>query len=109
MKYERIAIGFDDMLARIERDTDEPWRDVIGWNHKELDELEAEMAHGNQDQATLDTHANLQRELILSLKSTWWQVSWPEHVINPRYNSDANYGRCRTREEALDGAVEYGS
>jgi len=24
---------------------------------------------------------------------TVWLVTWPEHVVNPRYDSDASYGR----------------
>lgn len=41
---------------------------------------------------TLDLDNNLESDII-------YRVSWPEHVINPRFNSDACYQAVETAEE----------
>jgi hypothetical protein len=39
----------------------------------------------------------------------WYVVSWPEHILTPQYNGDANYAGPFSRDEAIDRADEvYG-
>ena len=70
MKHEAIIIGITDLVGRICQDSDN---------------------FDLQDALDIDDREELPgRGCVL--------VTWPEHVINPRYNADANY--CHFDEES---------
>lgn len=63
MKHKEIIIKLDDLETRIFGDSDNfTLGDALGFEGEELERIEG-----------------------------YAVVGWPEHVINPRYNSDANY------------------
>lgn len=61
-KHRDLVIRADDLLEGIARDTDENAADVLDFRH--VDHLRPE---------------------------GFWLVQWPDHVSNPRFNSDATY------------------
>lgn len=101
MTRKTIAICGDELLNRIDSDTDSPWRDVVGWNCDELDALES-LSDPSEEQSrrrdALDTECKAQAA------AAWWEVSWPEHVICPAYNGDANYARHHSEAAARESA-----
>ena len=102
-KHNPTAIQFEDLYARVENDTDTPWRDVLGLNHAELDALERRLRDRDNQDDDLDekweaADANYRAELA----GSWWVVMWPEHVVTPRYNSDASYHRVESKQDAID-------
>lgn len=117
MKHKSVAIAFEDLLARVLEGSDSKWRAVLGVNHERLDEIERDLAaisRGDVDdgdeEGLLEEANNLDAKLILSLTGSWWIVSWPDHVVVPRYNSDANYRQVSGCEEAVQFAdLEYGA
>ncbi len=105
-KHKTVAIEFSDLIDRIGRDTNTPWREVIGLNHEVLDSLVMQLAETDlADTATLENLGReidqAERQLIGNLTNAWWVVSWPEHVTIARYNSDANYARQGSEAEAV--------
>ena len=107
-KHKTLAIEFYDLLGHVRQGSDAPWRDVLCLPNNVLDKLEEAMkdCDDSELEALLSAYDKLERQLIESLRGTWWLVGWPEHVINARFDSDANYGQCASREEALEGADE---
>lgn len=87
-KHPTLAISGDDLLSRVSRDSDTPWRDVIGWNCEALDRLEAVADPTPEQERERDELDFAQRQQVAD---RWWIVSWPNHVIVPRFNSDASY------------------
>jgi len=98
-KHTPVAISGDDLAYRLETASASPWREVIGWNCAELDEAEWKATHEDTEAnwKAVDALDNLERDKAFG---GWWIVSWPEHVINVRYNSDANYCGPMTEAEA---------
>jgi hypothetical protein len=73
-KHKSVAIETSDLITRLDRDGD----DNFGpWESRE--EMDA-------------------------AGDGWWLVSWPEHVISPRYNGDAMYSACEDESDARDNA-----
>lgn len=105
MRHKSVSISGDDMLNRIDSDTDTPWRDVIGWNCARLDELEAISDPTPEQEAERDA---VEAAQVSKVAAMWWSVSWPEHVTTPRFNSDAMYAHCEGEAESRrDSELAY--
>lgn len=100
-KHKSVAIKGDDLLDRVFAENDTPWRDVLRWNCRELDDLEA---IGSPTEDQLDKIEELDRRERMAVCKKWWLVKWPEHVISPRYNSDASYLHSDSESEARSAA-----
>ena len=83
MKHESIFIRVDDLINRIDSDSDDfTIEEALSLN----DGDEIQMNH-------------------------WVGVSWPDHVVNPKFNGDADYGHPSTRdaiESGFDSPRFYG-
>ena len=75
MRHNPVVIGFDELIGRM-------------WEHfADVDIAEALCVDSIDD---------------FEAENVWFVVTWPEHVLNPLYNGDANYaGPYTTQEEAL--------
>jgi len=74
-KHKPTIIDFENLEARIFTDSDD---------FLVSDALDIEDEDWNRDEHV----------------GKWVLVSWPEHVINPRYNSDATYCEFDSLEDA---------
>lgn len=81
-RHKTVAVEGTDLYNRIFGHTDRTVQEVVG-----LDDVASDA-----DESAV----------VEALRGTWWVVSWPEHVTTPRYNGDANYGRCRDEAEARE-------
>lgn len=110
MRHEPVAIRFPDLVDRI-GDGVMDVLDLLGITDKEIMRL---LSRWDTGSAALNDRIDEQieqreRDILAEMKDTWFRVTWPEHVKTPRFNGDATYAECRSKEEALaDGAVEYG-
>ena len=107
MRHKSVAISGSDLLVRVTRDSDTPWRDVIRWNCRQLDKLEALEERTDAEEAEMEQLETAQRAMVAA---KWWRVQWPEHVSVPRYNSDASYAHCESEREACrESDLVYGA
>lgn len=97
MKHQTVAISGKDLLNRVFLDSDAGWRDVIGWNCDELDQLESLSDMTAAQEARRD---QLDSECRKEVESFWFVASWPNHVVTPRYNSDGTYASFNNEERA---------
>jgi hypothetical protein len=84
MKHAIVAISGDDLLDRFFADIDEfwAWFDAgPGLNPKDV-------PSGSEYDEGYDIARTAFNNRI---RATWWLVSWPEHIRNPRYDSNASY------------------
>jgi len=118
--HTSVAMSGEDLLVFIDRDTDTNWREVLGWDstfglledlesvaRSHIDEIDdRKLGIADRFYSILDDLDNHEAE---SASALWWVISWPKHVITPRYNSDANYQSYATKDEAEENADEmYG-
>lgn len=82
MKHEPISLTLNEITARIFNDTDEEW-----WRVMWLDPPIPESAPAEQ-------WADWEEAYLAAHEKDVYRVVWPEHVIVPRFNSDANYLPC---------------
>lgn len=99
--HNSVAISGHDLLGRVMSASDTPWRDVIGWNCDQLDRLEA-IAEPTEDEESL--RDKLDSDEKAAVRFAWFVVSWPEHVLAPRFNSDATYHLCASEANARESA-----
>lgn len=83
MKHEPLTTTLSDCINRVDVRSDSPWYDVMGVNIPGLREAIA------ADE--LDTADAIEAEYITRHGSDQITVVWPEHVLTPRFNSDASY------------------
>ena len=83
MKHTPETVTVKDIISLIKRDTCIPWFDLLG----------AEMQGYNKavDAENYDKAADIELTWLREHSEGTVEVSWPEHVIIPRYNDDANY------------------
>lgn len=110
MKHKSVAISFDDLFTRVDRDTDTPMNETIGietdWEFLGIDDPMEQIRNYNDLNSG---QAIFGLGCYERLKDSWFCVSWPEHVLTPVYNSDAYYSGPMTREEAVsDADLIYG-
>lgn len=106
MRHQSVAIRGDELYGKVFTQTDADWRYVMGVDSPELDRLDE---IGSPTPEQIEERDKIEKELIKSLNKTWWLVSWPEHVVCPRFNGDANYRQCSGEQSARESAdVVYG-
>ena len=88
-KHTPIAISGARLLDMIVRHTDTNWREVIGWDHDELNLLDA--GGCSLTEAEQERREELDDEEATKVAEAWWVVRWPDHVIHAQYNTDADY------------------
>lgn len=84
MKHKRVLIQLCDLITRLDTDSDGfHLSDALGFNGSDED---CEAAHDDQ----------------------WVEVTWPECVSMPRYNSDATYRPTGCKNLAELDLGDYG-
>lgn len=101
MRHQSVAIRGDELYGKVFTQTDADWRCVIGVDSEELDRIDE---IGSPTREQLEERDKIEANLIKALDQTWWLVSWPDHVICPRFNGDANYRRCSSEQDARESA-----
>ena len=114
-KHKTIAIRGDDLWANVFNDSDGLWREVIcydppGRHYAEfVDALDALAMMQDSTQAIIDERDRLDHKMRDDIANKWFVVSWPSHVLSPKYNSDADYGAPVTEADArADADAVYG-
>ena len=87
-KHKSEKVTLKEIIEMIEdcRHSDDPWYDVIGVDIEGLDEA---LAKGEQDD--FEEASRIESEYIQRHENDVYEINWPDHVITPRYNSDASY------------------
>jgi hypothetical protein len=101
-KHTPVAIEVSELFDRLFSGTDD--FDIV--DALDLDILRPGDADGECERYDAEVAAWLQTH-----RGQFVEVSWPEHVINPRFNSDATYAMVGSRERVVadcPDAVFYG-
>ena len=85
-KHKAQTATLNEMLTLIGSHTDTPWFDVVGIDIDGLDDARADGESDDFEDAT-----RIEREYIEAHRNDVYQITWPEHVTVPRFNSDAYY------------------
>lgn len=86
MRHEPETLTLADIINSIGFHSDELWYDIVG---VEIEGLAEAIENGEGDD--FDHASELETDYIDAHKNDKYLVSWPEHVITPRYDSDASY------------------
>jgi len=83
MNHTPVIVTVNDIINRSEMHTCTPWYDLLAVEMpKHARAIKAE----NYDKA-----ADIEAAWLQEHAEDKVEVSWPEHVIYPQYNGDANY------------------
>ncbi len=83
MKHATEIVTLGEIVDAVDPDSCDPWYVIMGVEIPGLHSLtvaEDGIDAAAKEQRYLDTHADDK-----------YHVSWPDHVITPKYDSDANY------------------
>jgi hypothetical protein len=94
-KHKPQTLQLSEIINRIDSHTDESWFDVMGIDLPGLDEAKA--IDGPDDFAA---QSQVEAEYIDEHECDLYEVRWPEHVVYPKFNSDACYLPTQATSEA---------
>ena len=101
MKHKPVIISIPDLVNRIDRDSDDfDLFDAL----ERGPEKPGESADGDEQAWT--AYAQALQQFIKEHVGEFVIVTWPEHVISPAYNGDANYSGPMSLAEARTGEPE---
>jgi len=83
MKHAPETVTVNDIVGRSSRHTDTPWFDLLAVEMPGHDDA--------REAADYDNAADIEAAWLREHAEDKVEVSWPEHVIYPQYNGDANY------------------
>lgn len=82
-----------EAYGNVYRDSDTPWLEVMGIDIPGYEELEKRLATEDLEnhQEIIDQMSALEDKWLAENGEKTCEIDWPEHVISPRFNSDAWY------------------
>ena len=85
-KHESEIVTLADIINGIDERSSDQWYEIMGIEIEGLTE-----ANANGEADDFAAASEIEAAYIRQHERDTYRVSWPEHVITPRYNSDASY------------------